>query len=255
MSIAQDILRKSTDVLRRIIAPVDGMGGVTLSYVCPQCSCFPLEDYIWWVSTGHGDGNNRKKTNCNWWCAACGGQYEWRAPNMILVVQIGANTDRAKVFKARAGRLGLCAWRTSSKMVISRFKAQTTGLHETSRRGIMDGLRRFIEADNHSAVDAGDLRRGTISVRVKKPLFSETFPEAAITEGADELTLRAYDVGTQRAFIDTEHIEFERWGPPLVDADWHAFCQAIYKGIEVKEWEELCYHNRIEPGCRSYKAK
>ena len=22
---------------------------------------FFLEDYIWWVSTGHGDGNNRKK--------------------------------------------------------------------------------------------------------------------------------------------------------------------------------------------------
>ena len=31
-----------------------GMGGVTLSYVCPHCNCFPLEDYIWWVSMGHG---------------------------------------------------------------------------------------------------------------------------------------------------------------------------------------------------------
>ena len=33
MSILQNILRKSTDFPRRIIAPVDGMGGVTLSYV------------------------------------------------------------------------------------------------------------------------------------------------------------------------------------------------------------------------------
>ena len=31
-------------------------------------------------------------------------------------------------------------------------------------------------------------------------------------------------------------------GPPLVDADWHAFCQAIYKGIEGSEWEELFEH-------------
>ena len=54
LSIAQDILRKSTDSLRRIVAPVDRMGGVTLSYVCPYCHCFPLEDYIWWVSSGHG---------------------------------------------------------------------------------------------------------------------------------------------------------------------------------------------------------
>ena len=27
---------------------------------------------------------------------------------------------------------------------------------------------------------------------------------------------------------------------PLVnDADWHAFCQALYKGIEGKDWEEM----------------
>ena len=63
---AQENLRKSTDFLRRII-------GVTLSHVCSHC--------IWRVSTGHGDGNNRKKKHCNWWCAACGGQYEWIAPS------------------------------------------------------------------------------------------------------------------------------------------------------------------------------
>ena len=65
---AQEIPRKSTDFSRRISAPVDGMGGVTSSYVCPHCNGFPLDDYIWWVSTGHGDSNNRKK-HCNWWCA------------------------------------------------------------------------------------------------------------------------------------------------------------------------------------------
>ena len=50
----------------------------------------------------------------------------------------------------------------------------------------MDGLRRFIEADNHSAVDVGDSRRGTASVNVKKSQFIEAFPEAVIREGADE---------------------------------------------------------------------
>ena len=98
----------------------------------------------------------------------------------------------------------------------------------------MDGLRRFTQADNHSAVDVGDLRQGTRSRKVQKPQFSEAYPEATIREGADELTLRADEVGTQRAFINTEHTEFERWGPPLVDADWDAFCQAIYKKSEDK---------------------
>ena len=31
------------------------------------------------------------------------------------------------------------------------------------------------------------------------------------------------------------------FGPPLVDADWHAFYQANYEGIEGSEWEELFY--------------
>ena len=54
--------------LRRIIAPVSAVGGVTLSFVCPHCRLFPLEDYFWWVSSWHGDGNTRKKKQCNWWC-------------------------------------------------------------------------------------------------------------------------------------------------------------------------------------------
>ena len=77
LSIALEILGKSTELLRRIIAPADGMGRVALSCVCPHCNSFPLEDYIWCGSSGHGDGNHIKKKHCNWWCAACGGQYEW----------------------------------------------------------------------------------------------------------------------------------------------------------------------------------
>ena len=65
LSIAQDILRKSTNFLRRIIAPASGVGGVTLSCVCPHCNCFPLEGYIWWVSSEHSDGNNRKMKQCS----------------------------------------------------------------------------------------------------------------------------------------------------------------------------------------------
>ena len=36
---------------------------------------------------------------------ACGGQYEWRMPNRILVVQLGVNANEAKVFKAHAAKL------------------------------------------------------------------------------------------------------------------------------------------------------
>ena len=46
----QEIVLRSTDYLRRIIVPVGGQGGVTMSYLCPHCNSFPLEDYVWWVS-------------------------------------------------------------------------------------------------------------------------------------------------------------------------------------------------------------
>ena len=98
----------------------------------------------------------------------------------------------------------------------------------------MDGLRSFIAVDNCSAVDVGGLRRGTTSLPVQK---SAVESGAIIREGADEITLRAEEVGMQRTFINTKHVELERWGPPQVDADWHACCEAIYQGIEGQEWE------------------
>ena len=42
VSIAQDVIRKGTGFLKRIIAPSHGVGGVTLSYVCLHCRCSRL---------------------------------------------------------------------------------------------------------------------------------------------------------------------------------------------------------------------
>ena len=47
-------------------------------------------------------------------------------------------------------------------------------------------------------------------------------------------------MGTQKSCINVDHIAKERWGPPLVDADWRAFCQANDQGIGSEDWEELC---------------
>ena len=82
-----------------------------------------------------------------------------------------------------------------------------TGLREKSRKGNMDGLRNFIEVDNHSAVGVGGLRRGTKSIQVKKSQFSVAFPEAVIREGADELTLRAEEVVGQNGEGGQDHSE------------------------------------------------
>ena len=70
-------------------------------------------------------------------------------------------------------------------------------------------------------------------------------------ESPDELTLRAEEVGTWKSCINVNHIAKEWWGPSLVDADWHAFCQALYKGIEGEDWRELLILQRNEQDCGS----
>ena len=63
------------------------------------------------------------------------------------------------------------------------------------------------------------------SFKVRRPKGQEGYP--TVRESPDELTLRAEEVGTVKACVKADHIAKERWGPLLVDADWHALCQAL----------------------------
>ena len=70
-----------------------------------------------------------------------------------------------------------------------------------------------------------------------------------LREEADDLTPRAEEFVTLKTCINVDHSDKKKsWGPPLVDADWSAFCPAICKGIEGSEWEELYHHYRILGG-------
>ena len=102
------------------------------------------------------------------------------------MIQLSADANEAKVFKADAAPLGLCDNLVNAQKLLANqqkngddpIESIATGLHDKSRKGIMDGPRNFIEVDNHSAVDVGGLRRGTKSIQLKKPQCSEAFPEA-----------------------------------------------------------------------------
>ena len=67
-------------------------------------------------------------------------------------------------------------------------------------------------------------------------------------EGPEELTLRTEEVGSPKRVHQVYHIAEDRWGPPLVDADWHTFCKAIYKGLEGRDWEKLYEHYKEMSG-------
>ena len=66
LSIVQEVMIRSTDYLRRIIAPAGGQGGVTMSYLCPNCKSFPLENYIWWenIQIGGAQFVENNTTEC-----------------------------------------------------------------------------------------------------------------------------------------------------------------------------------------------
>ena len=98
--IVQQIMQKSTDFLRRIIVPVHLQEGVTLSCVCRPCHRTSREDHIRWVSTEHGDSSKKGEKQCNWWCAACGGQNKWKDLNSVLVIQDSTDPNEANVFRA-----------------------------------------------------------------------------------------------------------------------------------------------------------
>ena len=165
VSVVQEIMLRSTDYLRRIIAPVGGQGGVTMSYLCPNCNSFPQEDYVWWVS-------GRKTTR--WWCAICGEKYDWEQTNRFLVVQTGESFEQAKVFKAHAVPQGLRANLINALNLLANEQEDGDGLPQNivtnlgmgSRRGLTDGLREFIkvescvEAQERSRFGSRKLRKG-----------------------------------------------------------------------------------------------
>ena len=95
-------------------------------------------------------------------------------------------------------------------------------LGKESRRGLTDGLRELMRVDNDRALDVGELRPDTGTSKVRKLKVPEGGLDVTVKESPDELKTK--EVNTSNLYIDVNHIEPERWSPPLVDADWYSFC-------------------------------
>ena len=136
---------RSTDYLRRIIAPAGGQGSVTLSYLCPHCNSFPVEDCVWWVSVG--------KKHSSWVVRSLWRKYDWRVPNWLLVVHTGESASQAKVFKAHAVPQGPMRNLINALKLLanqqedgdSPIQSIVKVLCERNREGTTEGLRNFIK--------------------------------------------------------------------------------------------------------------
>ena len=79
----------------------------------------------------------------------------------------------------------------------------------------------------------GDLFKHKVRISYEPHLDNETYLEACVKDGPDELTLCMEDRGGQKASFDTSTIEEDSWKALLVDAGRIASRQAIYKEVTV----------------------
>ena len=144
-----------------------------MSYVCLHCHRHPLEDCIWWYSSGHG------WKQCNWWC---GGVWR-RNPNGVLAIQDGDGCREAAVFRAHAAPQRVCDHLINALKLLanqqtgsdSPFEMLVAGHQERRRLKKMEELRRFITVNNHDAVKIGDLEQNMESLSVLKPKIINDF--------------------------------------------------------------------------------
>ena len=166
LEIVQEIMKRDTESVRRIIGAAVGKGGVTVSYLCPHWDSFPLENYVWWVSG--------RKERDNWWCAICNEKNDWRQPNRLLVVQTGESISQAKVFEAHAVPQFLCGNLIDALKLLANQQECGDGLSrkimtnrgDGSRKGLTNGLRDFIKIDNRRALEVGCLNEGMGKLKV-----------------------------------------------------------------------------------------
>ena len=177
LSSVQEIMIRSTDNQRRIIAPAEGKGGVTMSYLCPHCNSFAMEDYVWWVSGRKsiqiGGARSVEKDTT--------GRHH-------LVVQTGESVNQAKVFRTHAVHQGLCGNLVNALKLLANQQEDgdgviqniVTNLCEGSRKGLTEGLREIIQIDNHRALEVGHLREGLETLKVRRPKGPKGYPEVTV---------------------------------------------------------------------------
>ena len=89
----------------------------------------------------HGEGSNKGKRQRSCWCAASGGQYNWKDPNRVLIIQDSADPREAKVFRPHAPHGGpsenlVCAFKLLANLLKGADNLVETifeGLQEQSR--------------------------------------------------------------------------------------------------------------------------
>ena len=110
-----------------------------------------------------------------------------------------------------------------------------TNLCGESRKGLTEGLRNFIQVDNHRALEVGHLRDLLGFFKERRSNGEGGYPEVLVRESPNEITLGADEVGTWKSCTNVDRVAKERKRLHPGDYDRYAFSQALHGGMEKTE--------------------
>ena len=127
---------------------------------------------------------------------ACGGQYDWRNPNGVLVTQDSSDPSEETVFRAHAPPQDVCENLVCAlKLLVNQqtggdslIDTLVEGFQDQSRMKIMDELRRFIGVENHTVAKIGDLEKNSVAIKGAGPSFDKERCSQTQRSGKEWLT-------------------------------------------------------------------
>ena len=124
------------------------------------------------------------------------------------------------------------------------------------RKGLTEGLGNFIQVHNHRALELGHLNEGLGKLKVRRLKGSEGYPE--VTGQGEPRRIDAVSRGSGYVEVLHQcrpHGRGEVGSSPWQMHDWHALCQALYKGIEGEDWGELYDAQKEMSGLRGSRSR
>ena len=169
LSIVQEIMIRSTDYWRRIIAPAEGKEALRC-HICAR-----IVTVSRWKTTFGGSLGEKGVTigGARFLEKSTTGSNQHR----LLVVQTGESVNQAKVFEAHGVPQGFCGNLIYALKLLANQQEDVDGLiqniatnlGEASRKGLMNGLRDFIKIDGQRPSGGMPERgHGTLSTKAER---------------------------------------------------------------------------------------
>ena len=167
-----------------------------------------------------------------------------RAAGGVRLVAASTDDREASVFRAHAAPRATCENLTNAREAPDKSA-------EGWRQSSWDNCHRFVgekpQQDHGRAQELHLRKQGTCTGKQGQGKWQSQSPRPQ--ELLSEKVRMNFFYEHVRKVCCAPSLTHRTWetkggGLPLVDADWHAFCQATFHGVEGPEWEAMYHHHK-----------